>query len=80
MTMDYLMMDAVTAAMLRGATQGDEARLDPRETLPEGSGGGQYAVPVAVLADPAFGWLGDVLGELAITALAPGDWPAIDAG
>jgi len=78
--MDYLMMDAVTAAMLRAATQGDEARLDPRETLPGGLGAGQFAVPVAVRADPAFGWLDDVLGELSVAALEPGDWPVLDAG
>jgi len=77
--MTYLMMDAVTAAMLRGATAGDEARLDPRETLPEGLGGGLFAVPVAVREDPAFAWLDDVLGELNVAALGPEDWPAIAA-
>ena len=71
---DYLMMDAVTAAMLRGATQGDDARLDPRAT-----NGGHYALPVAVGADPAFDWLDDVLGELATAALGEADWPAGDA-
>lgn len=67
----YLMMDAVTAAMLRGATQGDEIRLDPRAV-----GDGQYALPVAVLGEPAFGWLDDVLAELAAVVLRPEDWPA----
>ncbi|MEZ0242543.1 MAG: hypothetical protein ACAH11_04165 [Sphingomonas sp.] len=67
---EFLMMDAVTAATLRGATQGDAARLDPRAT-----GGGQFALPVAVLADGAFGWLGDVLGELQVQALEPEAWP-----
>lgn len=66
----YLMMDAVTAAMLRGATAGDEMRLDPR---PVAAGG--FALPVAVLGEAAFGWLGDVLGELATAELGPGDWP-----
>lgn len=74
MMAQYLMMDAVTAAMLRGATQGDEARLDPRTTA-----GGQFALPVAVAADPAFAWLGDVLGELNVAALGEADWPAGDA-
>jgi hypothetical protein len=67
----YLMMDAVTAAMLRGATQGDEIRLDPRAL-----GDGQYALPLAVLGEPAFDWLDDVLGELVVAELGPEDWPA----
>ena len=67
---DYLMMDAVTAAMLRGATQGDAAMLDPRAVS-----GGQFALPVAVAGDPAFEWLGDVLGELETVALGTGAWP-----
>lgn len=67
----YLMMDAVTAAMLRGATAGDELRLDPREAA-----NGLFALPVAVLGEAAFGWLGDVLSELVLAELGPGDWHA----
>jgi hypothetical protein len=66
----FLMMDAVTAAMLRGATAGDEQRLDPR-----GAASGLFALPVAVLGEAAFGWLGDVLGELTVAERGPGDWP-----
>ena len=71
MMADYLMMDAVTAAMLRGSTAGDDDRLEPRAAA-----GGLFALPVAVTSDPAFAWLGDVLGELAVTAIQDGDWPA----
>ncbi len=70
----YLMMDAVTAAMLRGATLGDDARLDPRATA-----GGLFALPVAVAADTAFDWLGDVLGELETVALDDTAWPGAEA-
>ena len=70
----YLIMDAVTAAMLRGATAGDAARLDPRATA-----SGLFALPVAVLGEPAFDWLGDVLGELAMQALGDADWPVAEA-
>jgi hypothetical protein len=66
---DFLVMDAVTAANLRGATAGDEFRLNPRETAD-----GRFALPVAVLADPAFGWLAEALGALATAALGAEDW------
>lgn len=71
---DYLMMDALTAAMLRGATHGDDARLDPRLTID-----GHHALPLAVREDPAFGWLGDVLGELTVQPLGLEAWPVADA-
>ena len=67
---DYLMMDAVTAAMLRGSTAGDDDRLEPRAAT-----GGLFALPVAVAGDPAFAWLGDVLGALSVAAIEAGDWP-----
>lgn len=71
-SMTYLMMDAATAAMLRGATEGDEHRIDPRETV-----GALFAVPLAVRSDPAFGWLDDVLDALSVANLAPEDWPVL---
>lgn len=67
----YLVMDAVTAAMLRGATEGDAARLDPRAIA-----GGQFALPVAVRDDPAFDWLGELLNALESVALESEAWPA----
>lgn len=74
MMAEFVVMDALTAAMLRGCTQGDAARLDPRATA-----NGLFALPVAVLGDAAFGWLGDVLGELAVQGLGAGDWPEAEA-
>jgi hypothetical protein len=68
---DYLVMGAVAAAALRGATAGDDFRLDPRPTAD-----GRFALPVAVLGDPAFAWLSDELGALATAALSEGDWLA----
>ena len=74
MRADYLTMDAVTAAMLRAVTQGDEARLDPRAAT-----GGRFVLPVAVSSNPAFDWLGDVLGELETVTLGPEAWAVADA-
>lgn len=71
---DYLIMDAVTAAMLRGATAGDAVRLDPRVAA-----NGFFALPVAVLGEPGFAWLGDVLGVLETQVLGPEAWPVADA-
>ena len=71
--MSFLTMDQATAAMLRGATMGDDHRLDPRETAD-----GRWALPAAVLGEPAFEWLGEELAALVSAALGPGDWAATD--
>lgn len=73
---EYLMMDALTAATLRGATGGEELRLDPR-AVANGPHAGEWALPIAVLEEPAFEWLGDVLAELARGEVAAGAWPAL---
>ena len=70
--MSFLTMDEATAAMLRGATQGDDHRLDPRET-----GDGRWALPAAVLDEPAFDWIGETLAGLAVAELGPGDWAEV---
>lgn len=71
--MSFLTMDQATAAMLRGATLGDDHRLDPR-----GMADGRFALPAAVLDDPAFAWIGGALAGLETAELGPGDWAASD--
>jgi hypothetical protein len=65
----YLVMDAVAAAGLRGATAGDDQRLDPRALAD-----GRFALPVAVLGDPGLAWLGDALGALETVEIGEADW------
>lgn len=67
--MAYLVMDAETAAGLRGATAGDAFRLVPRAMAD-----GRFALPEAVLGDPAFAWLAAELGALAAGAVSESDW------
>lgn len=67
----FLVMDAEAAAALRGATARDAARLDPRALAD-----GRFALPVAVLGDPAFGWIGETLGGLATGEVGESDWLA----
>jgi hypothetical protein len=71
--MSFLTMDAETAAMLRGATLGDDHRLDPRETRD-----GRWALPAAVLGEPAFAGFGETLAGLETVVLGPGDWAETD--
>lgn len=67
----FLVMGAEAAATLREATAGDAARLDPRALAD-----GRFALPVAVLGDPAFGWLSETLAALATGEVGEGDWLA----
>lgn len=74
---EHLVMDAPAAAALRAATADHDDRLDPRE-IAGGDAAGRFALPMAVLADPAFARLAETLGALETATLGPEAWPAAE--